>query len=105
RAPDELRVGGDRLALAVAERLALARIHLAHEEAVVANRLAGTQRRAPEITALPYAAGSVGRRDVADAGKEIVVVGHARSRRAPLLPDRKSTRLNSSHLGISYAVF
>src|ERR1039458_10490749 len=27
------------------------------------------------------------------------------SRRARELPDRKSTRLNSSHLGISYAVF
>src|SRR5258705_10179701 len=26
-------------------------------------------------------------------------------RRAAVLPDRKSTRLNSSHLGISYAVF
>src|SRR5205814_8419676 len=25
--------------------------------------------------------------------------------RAPTAPDRKSTRLNSSHLGISYAVF
>src|SRR5258705_4253379 len=29
----------------------------------------------------------------------------AATRRAPLLLDRKSTRLNSSHLGISYAVF
>src|SRR5256885_8676500 len=27
------------------------------------------------------------------------------TRRAPRPPDRKSTRLNSSHLGISYAVF
>src|SRR5258705_6488952 len=30
-------------------------------------------------------------------------MGHGFSRRK--LPDRKSTRLNSSHLGISYAVF
>src|SRR3712207_7702739 len=29
----------------------------------------------------------------------------ARSARAPLGPDRKSTRLNSSHANISYAVF
>src|SRR5437899_7259731 len=29
---------------------------------------------------------------------------HAQSKR-PVLPNRKSTRLNSSHLGISYAVF
>src|SRR5262245_63821527 len=28
-----------------------------------------------------------------------------RARVGPHLPDRKSTRLNSSHLGISYAVF
>src|SRR5947199_7152795 len=33
-------------------------------------------------------------------------VGGARGEcRCPLVPDRKSTRLNSSHLGISYAVF
>src|ERR1035438_10763955 len=34
------------------------------------------------------------------------VQGQYRCHRAfPALPDRKSTRLNSSHLGISYAVF
>src|SRR2546426_8941772 len=31
--------------------------------------------------------------------------GRAAPRDAPMLPDRKSTRLNSSHLVISYAVF
>src|SRR5262245_66106076 len=31
--------------------------------------------------------------------------GSSAVRRSPSLPDRKSTRLNSSHLGISYAVF
>src|SRR5258705_9958039 len=30
---------------------------------------------------------------------------HQLDQREPSLPDRKSTRLNSSHLGISYAVF
>src|SRR5256885_11157856 len=30
---------------------------------------------------------------------------HVQRRTIPMLPDRKSTRLNSSHLVISYAVF
>src|ERR1039458_1881587 len=36
-----------------------------------------------------------------------IPLGHATALRASILPvtDRKSTRLNSSHLGISYAVF
>src|ERR1039458_2123489 len=43
-------------------------------------------------------------------GFDVVVVvipgGHLRAlNRCELSPDRKSTRLNSSHLGISYAVF
>src|SRR5882724_13061041 len=32
-------------------------------------------------------------------------LAYLRAARRPAVPDRKSTRLNSSHLGISYAVF
>src|SRR3712207_7777283 len=32
-------------------------------------------------------------------------VMHRRARQEPVFPDRKSTRLNSSHANISYAVF
>src|SRR5438045_6333690 len=43
--------------------------------------------------------------DLADVRKvELKADDEARARRARR-PDRKSTRLNSSHLGISYAVF
>src|SRR5262245_62929237 len=44
---------------------------------------------------------------LADRGAQITTVGHVfyQTRRVLLKPDRKSTRLNSSHLGISYAVF
>src|SRR5207249_6814337 len=46
--------------------------------------------------------------DVADEWKDGVVVGRKRQLRLPTLrklADRKSTRLNSSHVSISYAVF
>src|SRR5258705_8381201 len=68
-------------------------------------------RRPPRSTLFPYTTlfrselpgelavglerGSGGRR----------MAGVARGKRLPVLGDRKSTRLNSSHLGISYAVF
>src|SRR5258705_3100809 len=56
------------------------------------------------------AAGSLGaaRRPfrVRDQGREHGVLGTARALVDPIpTEDRKSTRLNSSHLGISYAVF
>src|SRR5262245_65277987 len=40
----------------------------------------------------------------ADAGVGVTVAVHTSATTLPIL-DRKSTRLNSSHLGISYAVF
>src|ERR1039458_10532676 len=57
-------------------------------------------RRPPRSTLFPYTTlfrSHIGR----DPGRS----GAARSGPAPVRPDRKSTRLNSSHLGISYAVF
>src|SRR2546426_8485917 len=44
------------------------------------------------------------KRQLADAGLEVTVV-YSSMRHLDALPDRKSTRLNSSHLVISYAVF
>src|SRR5205814_10339384 len=45
--------------------------------------------------------------DRGDYARVLCFISHARLRAhwAPGIPDRKSTRLNSSHLGISYAVF
>src|SRR3712207_8579806 len=42
-----------------------------------------------------------------ELGTDVLVrlPAHVRSERTPLLKDRKSTRLNSSHANISYAVF
>src|SRR5262245_64227336 len=67
-------------------------------------------RRPPRSTLFPYTtlfrslppprARSEGRHGALAGGPEV----RARSRHRPRL-DRKSTRLNSSHLGISYAVF
>src|SRR3989442_6186043 len=39
------------------------------------------------------------------AGLELIAHGHEREGREVLAADRKSTRLNSSHVRISYAVF
>src|SRR3712207_7142238 len=46
---------------------------------------------------LPAVAGRQQPRDAVEVGADVVAVAH--------LPDRKSTRLNSSHANISYAVF
>src|SRR5690606_40125319 len=56
----------------------------------------GTRRAARRV--------DVDRHDLVDALHERVVVEHAARRRAHA-QDRKSTRLNSSHVKISYAVF
>src|SRR3712207_8054925 len=45
------------------------------------------------------------RRPARDAGLEAVEEPRVRQREVPLAEDRKSTRLNSSHANISYAVF
>src|SRR5436853_2480814 len=74
-------------------------------------------RRPPRSTLFPYTtlfrsrarvrAALSARADEAHQGE--CLEGFARSEDGPLAPslraDRKSTRLNSSHLGISYAVF
>src|SRR3712207_7300970 len=75
-------------------------------------------RRPPRSTLFPYTTlfRSVLRDDVtpeescrllADAGADVVGLNCARgpATMLPLLRDRKSTRLNSSHANISYAVF
>src|SRR5258705_9606021 len=78
-------------------------------------------RRPPRSTLFPYttlfrsvcgiegvARHAIGRAHADQAGGELVEVGLADQDRAGVeqaLEDRKSTRLNSSHLGISYAVF
>src|SRR5262245_63487022 len=75
-------------------------------------------RRPPRSTLFPYttlfrspfAGLQRPRRDLVAPGEEDPALegGSARGRaelQAPALADRKSTRLNSSHLGISYAVF
>src|SRR5947199_8360722 len=60
-------------------------------------------RRPPRSTLFPYTTLFRSDRTEADRiGENEASVGR-HSRHAPL--DRKSTRLNSSHLGISYAVF
>src|ERR1039458_10274446 len=58
-------------------------------------------------TALPGEAGNVGLAGRRGRSKEAVVDGDGIFFWAPVreVKDRKSTRLNSSHLGISYAVF
>src|SRR5262245_772843 len=59
----------------------------------------------PERPALPPVAGfELGQHLGADAVDDVLgLVEHGRGR--AVVEDRKSTRLNSSHLGISYAVF
>src|SRR5256885_6871180 len=71
-------------------------------------------RRPPRSTLFPYttlfrsqeliSGGRVERVETA-AGAELQEVGHLLERVVENLEDRKSTRLNSSHLVISYAVF
>src|SRR3712207_7716151 len=85
-------------------------------------------RRPPRSTLFPYTtlfrssrAKSVPKREVQRTGycypqvdlwlpdlgnhRDVVVAAAGRGPRAVDLPDRKSTRLNSSHANISYAVF
>src|SRR5882724_13204642 len=57
-------------------------------------------RRPPRSTLFPYTTLFRSGRSAAAGGPH-----RCRGRRARPHPDRKSTRLNSSHLGISYAVF
>src|SRR5258705_8309759 len=61
-------------------------------------------RRPPRSTLFPYT--TLFR---SPSGQVLVAGGYngsfLSSAELPLYPDRKSTRLNSSHLGISYAVF
>src|SRR2546426_9107715 len=65
-------------------------------------------RRPPRSTLFPYTTlFRSGRAEVALGGARHLVGGwnRGRARRVELRGDRKSTRLNSSHLVISYAVF
>src|ERR1039458_7165976 len=66
---------------------------------LMAGHLAGYLVRCPSVH--PWGAGVAGlvRRIIGDF--RLIKIGAA----AIAVPDRKSTRLNSSHLGISYAVF
>src|SRR2546430_13634105 len=66
-------------------------------------------RRPPRSTLFPYTTlfrsycmASAG---VARTSKSLFTVGHHRINQIPVHQDRKSTRLNSSHSQISYAVF
>src|SRR5947199_7111558 len=62
-------------------------------------------RRPPRSTLFPY---TTLFRSIHAAAPDVEVAPPARVAAPvdmPILPDRKSTRLNSSHLGISYAVF
>src|SRR5256885_13223986 len=63
-------------------------------------------RRPPRSTLFPYTTLFRSGLEITDeetAGRWLA--GHTGSAQAPATPDRKSTRLNSSHLVISYAVF
>src|SRR2546422_5780392 len=66
-------------------------------------------RRPPRSTLFPYTTlfRSQRRRDLSQRGRAVYVLGRdlRRHQRSAAAPDRKSTRLNSSHGYISYAVF
>src|SRR4051812_49942381 len=66
-------------------------------------------RRPPRSTLFPYTTLFRSGRVVLMAARGVVAASVAQECRAPRLvqgrPDRKSTRLNSSHMSISYAVF
>src|SRR5258707_13434106 len=55
------------------------------------------------ISVRPVGSKTVARRRRSEAGTRLMVAGGRR--RNPKTSDRKSTRLNSSHANISYAVF
>src|SRR5205814_5596458 len=64
---------------------------------------AGTQERFPEATiAIKHAKRKAARQRTSPPGLHLAKMLCATGK---MEPDRKSTRLNSSHLGISYAVF
>src|SRR5438045_7705642 len=60
-------------------------------------------RRPPRSTLFPYTTLFRSPRSIVVGGRLLTVTGTAE--RGLKITDRKSTRLNSSHLGISYAVF
>src|SRR5256885_7215396 len=67
-------------------------------------------RRPPRSTLFPYttlfrSARDLGRRRATGAVRPAARAARSRGRSRFRAPDRKSTRLNSSHLVISYAVF
>src|SRR5438045_5365367 len=65
-------------------------------------------RRPPRSTLFPYTTlfrSAGGHRQAAGDGRHPGLDRRAPENGRPAQPDRKSTRLNSSHLGISYAVF
>src|SRR5207249_9718797 len=63
-------------------------------------------RRPPRSTLFPYTTLFRSRRhESADNGNADAIRRRAQSRRIASALDRKSTRLNSSHVSISYAVF
>src|SRR3970282_2468704 len=59
-------------------------------------------RRPPRSTLFPY---TTLFRSLDDAGELVADGGARRHRQSAVEEDRKSTRLNSSHITISYAVF
>src|SRR5437899_9346111 len=64
-------------------------------------------RRPPAFTLFPYTTlfRSIQKREIANAFSELNDPEEQPRLLLEAAPDRKSTRLNSSHLGISYAVF
>src|SRR5258705_990974 len=60
-------------------------------------------RRPPRSTLFPYT--TLFRSATAGAGNTLLDVAYTYDVNGNRIGDRKSTRLNSSHLGISYAVF
>src|SRR5439155_16484532 len=62
-------------------------------------------RRPPRSTLFPYTTLFRSRRQRGAAGPDLPHRRHGGSRQPEAEGDRKSTRLNSSHVAISYAVF
>src|SRR5690606_29904408 len=89
----------------------------AGRDVVATGEVAGVRRRHAGIApwVAPRVAGAQGVLELGLAGQPVMAPGLLRRRslcglavgadRAPLPADRKSTRLNSSHVKISYAVF
>src|SRR5439155_6182122 len=62
-------------------------------------------RPPPRSTLFPYTTLFRSRHSPWRRGVGITCATHFKDCPAPVIPDRKSTRLNSSHVAISYAVF